>query len=114
MSRGRVRPCPSCGDPRSGAVNHDGCTGLPFPPGTFPGAAYATEAEAPSRCPRPGCGGLLRRVEEGVACRLCGRHFVVSEILQRTLRHGIVFDRPAVSPLLGMTRRWAREADSSS
>jgi hypothetical protein len=44
---------------------------------------YATVAETPTTCPRPGCTGLLRDWPEGRLCSACARIFVVDEVLSR-------------------------------
>jgi len=58
----------------------------PGPPATvetpsFPGAAAATYAQAPTQCDR--CGGVWRVVADGLACYLCPRTVVIVEALLR-------------------------------
>ena len=48
---------------------------------SFPGAAAATDAQAPTRCDR--CGGIWRVVADGLASSLCPRTVVIVEALLR-------------------------------
>jgi hypothetical protein len=42
-------------------------------PEAEPALRYATLTDVPARCPRAGCGGLMKPWPDGKACVACGR-----------------------------------------
>jgi hypothetical protein len=58
-----------------------GTWGYEAPPMEFPHVDSKYLAQAPPRCPRAGCGGLWREVEEGFVCRSCGRRWRAGDCL---------------------------------
>lgn len=68
-------------------------------PITFPRADSLTLGSAPDRCDR--CGGVWRRVDEGLACYTCPRRWRTVEQLRAMI--GRSFTKPERWP--GVTRR---------